>query len=860
MSWRLLCLCLVLMSPGLFAQTMEQNEWRFLIEDIPDNRLVWLLGHPSHQPDQDYYDLLGRDLYPGGKVDRSSVLNCAPSLGGMPFKLPKADADYFLSEAKKTQIWFGNNGFEPFGQRFNIVPEVKYRGQIEREEAVVDDFDITGNFVNLLVCKQGGYFQVKRMGSPLQSNKLEFGPRALSMKRHRPARTSAIAHEFSHIYQNNTIPANYSKGEHGPAIKSLLEGMADATAIWSVFKRFGSRQATLTHPDMRGRSDPFSKRFYMLRAYNVPLQLSEQDQLGLDPASAASNDKGRALINAIDAKSRKLFTYETNGFYFHLIERYMGGVAGSITPLYNSIFRAATFNIYPRLDDWLDRLDGPVMKGLEHVLPQFLTEYAGWWEYRTAGRVSEKEWLNVAFGGCPEITLDENETVGFETTDFTRFAGGCFDVVLTGDLLNRAPEVELIVTTESGNERAVYMGLARATGLESGDLSCYEVVEKKRTPFPAACLLDPVDGTINWTSGSLPGGPARKFQLGPIIASGEEDVVLRLILTDVPIGMVGQDGTVANASTYRLIAGVDSSVVEGPGIPPADPGDVPMSGSGPGVIPAKGALQPMGEADASTASLAEAFAGQIEIPGFSMLENIDGADLRQTLFLVDTSNDEVDGPTVGFLQKKPLPLGAVGVFETFGHYSTNAGEFGIQDPEKPSRLEILQNDLDALRYRGEIHVCIVDRFVLMRMTSEDEPRICDVGRRESYFLENTVAFPGLLPGMRSGQPGFTILPRTPQFDQYKNLRLSRIGQALGSYPDPSITDPLPPPVLNGAQPVGPGSDSAGAGECSVRTADRNCDCSCESHICFETLRDMNSLSSADKSCRFTCSKRWQQCQ
>ena len=212
--------------------------------------------------------------------------------------------------------------------------------------------------------------------------------------------------------------------------------------------------------------------------------------------------------------------------------------------------------------------------------------------------------------------------------------------------------------------------------------------------------------------------------------------------------------------------------------------------------------------------------------------------------------------------------GEIGTFDVQAVYGFGE-KIGLQDPGKPSKMEITQNDPEALVYEVELNVCAytaaqaaASAFANKRF----DP--CQDGERLTYKIENSVAFPALLPGIVSQTGAFEAGEQTQALKDYQNVRLARLGlpQAMNAAYDgdtvgaPSPDDNSPEnnfPSTGSQSGSGPANGVARA--CFVRDPGGSCDCSCDAKVCLEAKQTAGAAIASETSCRLTCGKKWNAC-
>jgi hypothetical protein len=255
----------------------------------------------------------------------------------------------------------------------------------------------------------------------------------------------------------------------------------------------------MRHPE-NGRLNPFptnlrdkaSYRFYMARPYFLPLNMSSSSIENRDPGS---------VYEGFDFSDVPLFRngvysqigYATNGFWIHVSERYLGGQISRVSELYDRLDEDAMYNVTNWVDYFLDQNDG-AFSGLEHVLPQFLAEYEGWWDDEVGYNcLTEELWHTVGFNGCEELRIDDVTTSATLELEVVVYSGRCIDVVLAQPLAELSPELQFAAYSTANAEIAKQLQLAVArirnadalgeaplppSNASSGDVTCFDQVER----------------------------------------------------------------------------------------------------------------------------------------------------------------------------------------------------------------------------------------------------------------------------------------------------------------------------------------------------------------------------------------------
>jgi hypothetical protein len=940
-QWALwsLSLLFVITALPVEAQTFEQDEWRFVpIERIPAtgdplNFTDFLVRSPN---DDEAMAQLVDNLYPTnltsleagcvmdeswGEMGRRAGANAFGPLNSLingikhnpqaspeGFELSRALVDESLQMFAQAAQWLGPAGFRPI-PTYARMPE--YRRLVNPATDEVS-YERTGRTVNLLGCTAGVRFLVTlNTVTPNAAFPIRIGPMASDLRDRNSLTFKLTAtHEFMHVYQNN-FSEGFRAGKGGNSAMWVSEALPDAIALSYLRDQVGGHSAIMRNPSVR-RLNPyvatleerFSYRFYMARPYFLPLNMSAESITGRDPTTAYSGfDFSQAPLfrNAIYDQ----IGYGTNGFWLHVAERYLGNRISRVSGLYDRLTVPAMSNVTATVDAFLDANDGP-LAGLEHVFPQFLAEYEGWWDDKVDyNGLTEELWNRIGFAGCEELKLDEVTTSATLEIELAVYSGRCIDVVLSQPLAELSPELQFAAYGPYGADIAdqLYLAISRIRNAETlgeaplpapntstGDVTCFDQVEQGILRRGQTCLLDPKQGTIEFT-GSGRKLEARTFNISEIGSTQAGDLRIRLILTSAPEQMFDVD-TDLLASNVGFAVSADVAAIEESNSGAASP----AGGSGAGGAAAGAAITaalpaalqasagggfgnpprarvnfglrqsrgPMnitsGGVAPSMATFSDIFTGNIAIPGLD--DPTLGLPVKQAaarfINVVEESGPN-EGRSVGFFLDQDLVPGATGPVDVMGVYSHLDGEVSIQDPESPSELTITRHNDEALGFRGRVNVCVAALNQLMAAAMRDEePDLCRVGRRLGFDLAGAVAFPEIVTGSGS----YTAV-KTPALEAYQGLRLAQL-QARGmvsggpsSSPGGNGNSPSPPGVALPGQPPG---DAGGVGCAAPIYSDaEGCDCACASKACFAERQADNRLIPAERSCRLICNSQWAAC-
>ncbi|MGM0586742.1 MAG: hypothetical protein ACQEUZ_19025, partial [Pseudomonadota bacterium] len=374
------------------------------------------------------------------------------------------------------------------------APELSARARGPRMEMADGEPVRRPGMANYITCQPDGFMATSNIG-PDSSNLLLVGPRVNELVTRMPTLQLSATHELGHVVQNNLAPTKRSASEGDRALPNarwIIEGSADAIGVRHVQEHYGTDHFGEPY------SDRYYRRFYLSRPYSLPLNLPRS----ADPGDGAFDAPRGRLFEGVDPDTLKKLDYQTNGFWLHVIERYLNGNPRGL----NAVFRRLTApesarNATRLVDRALNDLDGP-LHGLEHVLPQFLSEYAAWWDHRFAGAMSRDRWLSLGFGGCPEVAFEKFASTARLSLDVAEYAGRCFTVRLDPAALIARPELEIRVIARARGVDArdvaeeMYLGRVSGRGFarDLRNQDCHEIAQD--APRPAPCLLSPQDGAL----------------------------------------------------------------------------------------------------------------------------------------------------------------------------------------------------------------------------------------------------------------------------------------------------------------------------------------------------------------------------
>jgi hypothetical protein len=303
--------------------------------------------------------------------------------------------------------------------------------------------------------------------------------------------TVTIMHEIMHLVQQRGHTANCD------ARGWLNEGMANAVSHYIASKH-------------RPRAFRANALYWDRRDYSVDLALSTL------PDGPEDNPNAR--------KAR--MSYATGSFFRYLMEAAEGSTQDGL-----KLARMITTEISARdasVDRWtIDRLSELLMthygRDLSLILPEFLTEYGSYGgRYRANSWRSHARWINRAFDGCVEITLDAARPIQEVDLEVMVNAGECLDVRWNGF----SQPVGLQFYAEGSDLDGLHLGQAvRARPATGSPQGCYDATKKLpqriKRPMRQKCMLKRgrmvLDGAdvATWTSDQpLSGGAAKAFHSG----------------------------------------------------------------------------------------------------------------------------------------------------------------------------------------------------------------------------------------------------------------------------------------------------------------------------------------------------------
>lgn len=292
-------------------------------------------------------------------------------------------------------------------------------------------------------------------------------------------RMQTLSHELFHAFQDAypMFGSNCVDSVKSPP-NWITEGLADAAANILTEHRFTSAWMSQGEPD-----------YLSLRSYRIAFQDSADwltdPYFRSDVAPQWSNynpkgAKGNAgeLQDVIDTMG-----YHSSGFWQFLARRSTGKFPRSssqaeiseLLATWIPLMQAPLPGFLSESKGWLREVNDYVeqylplqnkYKGnaLYGWFPEFVTEYATWWEQRHS-QASKQRWLDYAFGGCETVTLKPGKSSSGSSrkitlTNFRKNSARCIDVKLTGF----TNPISIKVKAEYDHARRadqIHLGLAR---------------------------------------------------------------------------------------------------------------------------------------------------------------------------------------------------------------------------------------------------------------------------------------------------------------------------------------------------------------------------------------------------------------
>ncbi|MCM2563620.1 hypothetical protein M8756_16115 [Lutimaribacter sp. EGI FJ00015] len=675
---------------------------------------------------------------------------------------------------------------------------------------------------NYLTCKPSGFFSVAKTGK-LSANRIEVGPGANDLVKRMPTFHLSAAHELAHLVQNNTAPGAKSASiAHRKASNArwITEGAADAIGVLHARDHHGGKSYFGPY------SDKYYRRFFLSRAYNVPLNKPHSEQSRADYGSSGTTQQ--QLLASIEKSALDNLDYQTNGFWFHVIERYLDGDPRGLHPLYRSMTGdAVAQNATALVDRWLDSIDGG-LDGLEHVLPQFLAEYASWAAHRFEKRMSKEKWLNLGFSGCRELRIATGADSVSTTLQLAEYSGNCIHLKVNPYTALLRPDIQLRITGPNDVVDDIYLGWAEGNDFKDAPdaQDCFEHVEQNgRRGGGAPCLLVPNDG--------MSGGQYQRFFYFPEIvqAGPRKDTEFLLVATWVP-GKIQDARRDFRVEDIRVTASVDVAELSSGGASkePATTDYASKKGRAP--------VSAEGEKTPGQATMRDIFIGNFAtMPGLTpsmtrtMRRQIEGS----VAVVLDSEDGARDRTRVTLFFEEPLTIGHEGPIKAFAA-SENGERMGIQNPAEESRIVIEEYNGETLRFRGVAQVC--EGGMAAMMSAGQGADLCQVLPPKRYEVSGVIAY----PTARNTEARLAQPPGSEAYRNYQDIRLSRLEQRMGIPGRMTGTDD---------SDDGPGPDDGGTqtGYGGKDTQGPDCDCGCQSP----------DRKSGDLQCKLLCGKAWKQC-
>ena len=642
-------------------------------------------------------------------------------------------------------------------------------------------------------------------------------------------------HEMGHVHQFDRWKY-LLQGKCASAHNWISEGIADYVAIKATNDKTGK--------DYHGPySSPYTKRFFLTRPYHVPLNLQP---------------RGKKFGYAYES----LLGYRSNGFWDYIDRRYLNKKTNKFDDLYKTFSAKDLKNQTKKVDDWIDDNDGKANQGLEHAFPMFLAEMLNWPDYRFNKKMKQNLWDTVSLGGCKKVIVGpKNSNAPVKTVSLDRYAGLCLDITLKGFKAKNIAEASLHIEALGSQKKVneLYLGWSKTAGTSNADGDCYSLLNKqgaKNSP----CLLPPTQGTSKIIPGSQAG---RYWTTDKLVFNG--DVTVRVVLVRVPAD-IEDVGSKRNKKKINLTFGTSYTTM-------TVNGKKTNASTGVGRIPAAGGMHaPLVIKGKSVSSLMGgngqfmqmpmlegALQGRlgIELPdpvANDLLYGFQRLHVAQ-LEVGDREDSSGEKRDLFMMMEKPIEFGQTGTFEAFA-MSTESGNSNIlviPNEKKPSSLTITRYDRSAIEFSGISNTCQINMAALLRIAgSSGEVDICEIGKKTSTIFEGSVAFGALAIGNNVLEEW-----RTPEYDAYKNLRLSRLNDKFGKMG----LDQL----LSGQQPSAPTTDFSDAEPEEESSSSGACDCSCDGMKKMEAMEDATDLSKmaemmALAQCGMTCMSQYMNCE
>ncbi|WP_417260520.1 hypothetical protein [Celeribacter sp.] len=813
---RIIALAATLCSGSAYAQSPAGDPWVFIVHE-GDTQPAWQKVLPlGDATDEYYYGMMtsmtswragpsGEESFFNWIAEHQQAWDTIEGCYGQPLK-------------KDTMVLSGQSfdlGFDWMIDKLGGDGALSMRPVGPRVEAALIGVETPGGQANYITCSKTGVMSVTNIGAD-SANRISVGPAANALTKHMPTLQLSATHELGHVLQNNLYP-KASKPSAMSNARWITEGATDAVAVTHTQELYGGKDYFGPY------ANKYYRRFFLSRAYNIPLNHPHQTQ---SKAGQAGSKQEQLLAN-IETKTLDLLDYQTNGFWFHILERYLNGNPNGLTSLYKSMSSAAVAqNATLLVDKWLDGIDGK-LKGLEHVFPQFLTEYASWPSHRFEGHMSEDKWLRLGFGNCVEIHIPAGASSAKTTFQLAEYAGACIKISVDQVTTLLHPDIQIRFAGPNDLVDDIYLGWAKGNHFNGAPAAkdCYEMTETVGGIAP--CLLPPSDGTSAAQY-------QRYFFLPKIQQVGpRQDTEFLLIASWVPS---------TSADTKRNFRVEDIEITVS-----LDKGGLAAGGSGASKKPAetnyatkqgRGPVTAEGEKNPSEASMRDLFTGNVEnMPGVSQI--MANTLLKQTEGAITVKPDAEEGQSSGgqtqvsFLFKTPLEPGHIGPVEIYA-MSEGGGRMGIQNPSKNSSFIIEEYTAETLRFRGVAEVC--EGSITSLMSAGSSSDLCKIFPPKRYEATGAIAF----PTARNTHSRLKQPPPSEAYRNYQDIRLARLEERFG---------------LSGTMSGNPTSEAdnsgnaSGIGTTSKQRAAPNCDCGCTSA----------QRTSGNIQCMLLCGKAWKQC-
>ena len=664
---------------------------------------------------------------------------------------------------------------------------------------------------NFLFTQDTGYFSVFMCSPafPLATSAfpLRMGKGTVELPEH--TLFMAAVHELAHLQQDNS--RHYIK-----------EGLCTNTDEWygeGIAEHLGT-QATNDkfNTDFHGPlSNKYFRRFFMMRPYNVPLNLQPRPE-------------GYPTIQA-------LLGYRTNGFWDFVSRNYLKNDYSYYEKWDLGLSSAALKNQTGAMHNFLNNIDGD-SNGLKHIFPQFLAEYATWPKHRFKNHLkgSDDLWTAISFGGCHKISLTPDKPIVKLDVSLDHYAGSCLDISIDG-LTTGGEELSVHFEASDRNKIApeiidqLYLAVAEVTDTNQ-NFSCYETLKNIMDAKLGPCLLDPLQGKNStlvgryWSTDAFKangGVPKLRMMLSRVPQEikdvgtdrGTKTIPLSIGLSRATLTVNGQKKN--STATHQQVSGIMNSES---GLH----GNLRMKGGG-------GSLSnPLSTIPGLPANMPDLFKGRLKLPEVPL--DIQGI----AMFLVseitpEDSNRVKTQPLSGTITfKNTISIGKTGDFTGAGGVTLANGGIAIDMVKGgSSKLTLTRNDATMLQYNGVINACVINPMMQQGCT-----------QKITIKFEGSIAFGGLMIGDNQLTEWIT-----PDYESYRNLRIARIQNMFQNKVPNSPTGTQSPPGSNSIENTSqPGMGNAG----------NNCDCSCETLMAMKKDR-----SKVVPACVMTCLPQLMQC-